>query len=146
VDLISSHAPWSRTPRLVPDSAVGDGSVYDGMPATLPSEKDIWPSPTKVKAAYGTSIEYSMRSLVSYVVHHGTDRTVLVVLGDHQPATIVSGRDADHDVPVSVIAKDPRVLSRIGSWHWQDGLHPSPTAPVWRMDGFRDRFLQAYAR
>ena len=115
VDLISSHAPWSRTPRMVADGSVGDGSVYDGMPATLPSEKDIWPSPTKVKAAYGTSIEYSMRSLISYVVHHGTDKTVLVVLGDHQPATIVSGRDADHDVPISVIAKDPRVLGRIGS-------------------------------
>jgi hypothetical protein len=145
IDLISSHAPWSRTPRMVPDSAVGDGSAYDGMPATLPSEKDIWPSPTKVRAAYGQSIEYSMRSLISYVVHHGTDKTVLVVLGDHQPATIVSGRDADHDVPISVIAHDPAVLRRIGSWGWQDGLHPSPRAPVWRMDRFRDRFLAAYA-
>jgi hypothetical protein len=145
VDLLSSHAPWSRTPRMVADSAVGDGSVYDGMPATLPSEKDIWPSPTKVRAAYGSSIEYSLQSLVSYVVHHGTDKTVLVVLGDHQPATIVSGRDADHDVPISVIAKDPAVLGQISSWHWQDGLHPSPEAPVWRMDRFRDRFLSAYA-
>ena len=146
VDLISSHAPWSRTPRMIPDSTVGDGSVYDGMPATLPSEKDIWPSPTKVRAAYGTSIQYSLRSLVSYAVHHGTDSSVLVVLGDHQPATIVSGRDADHDVPISIIAKDPAVLSRIDSWHWQDGLHPSPDAPVLRMDRFRDRFLAAYAK
>ncbi len=95
VDLISSHAPWSRTPRMVPDSAIGDGSVYDGMPATLPSEKDIWPSPTKVKAAYGTSIEYSLQALVSFVAHHGTSKTVLVVLGDHQPATIVTGSNAE---------------------------------------------------
>ena len=116
------------------------------MPATLPSEADIWPSPTKVQAAYGTSIQYSLQSLVSYVVHHGTYRTVLVVLGDHQPATIVSGQGADHDVPISIIAKDPGVLERISSWHWQDGLHPSPTAPVMRMDRFRDRFLAAYAR
>jgi hypothetical protein len=146
MDLISSHAPWSRTPRMIPDSSVGDGSAYDGMPATLPSEKDIWPSPTKVKAAYGSSIEYSMSSLISYVVHHGTDKTVLIVLGDHQPATIVSGRKADHDVPISVIAKDPHVLSRIDSWHWQVGLRPSPDAPVLRMDRFRDRFLAAYAQ
>ncbi len=145
IDLITSHAPWSRTPRMVPDSAVGNGSVYDGMPATLPSERDIWPSPTKVRAAYGSSIQYSMQSLVSFVTHHATDKTVLIVLGDHQPATIVSGRDADHDVPVSIIARDPAVLQRISSWGWQDGLHPSPSAPVMRMDRFRDRFIAAYA-
>ena len=146
IDLISSHAPWSRTPRMVPQSAVGDGSVFDGMPQTLPSEKDIWPSPTRVQAAYGNSIEYSLNALVSFVQHHGTEKTVLVVLGDHQPATIVSGQGADHDVPVSVIARDPRVLERIDDWGWQRGLHPSPDAPVWRMDSFRGRFLDAFAQ
>jgi phosphatidylglycerophosphate synthase len=33
--------------------------------------------------------------------HHGL---VLVVLGDHQPATVVTGESASHDVPVPVIA------------------------------------------
>ena len=144
IDLISSHAPWSRTPRMVAPSSVGDGSVFDGMPATLPSEKDIWPSPTRVQAAYGTAIQYSLNSLVSFVQNHGTDKTVLVVLGDHQPATIVSGEGADHDVPISVIAHDPRVLAKIDGWGWQRGLHPSPDAPVWRMDSFRARFLDAF--
>jgi hypothetical protein len=72
------------------------------------------------------------------------DNLVLVVLGDHQPATIVSGDHAGHDVPVSVIAHDPTVLDRIGSWGWQAGLRPDPHAPVWPMDAFRDRFLTAY--
>jgi hypothetical protein len=31
---------------------------------------------------------------------------VLVVLGDHQPASIVAGQGASHDVPVSIIAAD----------------------------------------
>ena len=130
IDLISSHAPWSRTPRMIPQSAVGDGSVFDGMPQTLPSEKDIWPSPTRVRAAYGNSIEYSLNALVSFVQHYGTDKTVLVVLGDHQPATIVSGQDADHDVPISVIAHDPRG-ARAGSTAGagRRGLHPSPDGP-----------------
>ena len=146
IDLISSHAPWSRTPRMIDPRLVGDGSAYDGMPATLPSERDIWPSPARVRSAYGRSIEYTLSALVSFVERHGTDRTVLVVLGDHQPATIVSGRDADHDVPVSVVAHDPAVLRRIDGWGWQAGLLPGPAAPVWRMDSFRDRFLRAYAR
>ena len=51
---------------------------------------------------------------------------MLVVLGDHQPATIVTGESADHDVPISIIAHDPAVLDQISGWGWQDGLRPEP--------------------
>jgi phosphatidylglycerophosphate synthase len=146
IDLLSSHAPWSRTPRLVAQSEVGDGSVFDGMPSTLPSKSVVWRSPSRVRAAYGQSIEYSLRSLVSFVEHYGNDNTVLLLLGDHQPATIVSGQDADHDVPISVVAHDPSVLAPFAGWGWQDGLRPSPDAPVARMDTFRDRFVTAFSR
>jgi hypothetical protein len=145
IDLITSHAPWSRTPHLIDQAAVGDGSVFDGMPETLPSEADIWPDPQRVRAAYGHAIEYSLSALVRFVTTYGDDDTVLVVLGDHQPATIVSGPDAGHDVPVSVIARDPGVLRSIAGWGWDDGLRPRPDAPVWRMDEFRDRFVAAYS-
>jgi len=144
IDLITSHAPWSRTPRMIDQAEVGDGSVYDGMPEQLPSAGDIWPSPERVKAAYGESIEYSLEALVSFVTHYGDDDLVMVVLGDHQPATIVSGEGADHDVPVAVLSRDRTVLDRVSDWGWTDGLRPDPDAPVWRMDAFRDRFLAAF--
>ncbi len=144
IDLITSHAPWSRTPRLVDQATVGDGSIFDGMPEQLPSERDIWPDPDRVRAAYGDAIAYSLRALVRFVKAYGDDDLVLVVVGDHQPATIVSGPDAGHDVPVSVIARDPDVLDRITGWGWEAGLRPGPDAPVWRMDEFRDRFVAAY--
>jgi len=144
IDLITSHAPWSRTPRMIDQAAVGDGSVYDGMPEQLPSEADIWPSPERVKAAYGESIEYSLEAFVSFVTTYGDDDLVVVLLGDHQPATIVSGEDAGHDVPVAIVARDPAVLDRISGWGWNAGVRPEPDAPVWRMDLFRDRFLAAY--
>jgi hypothetical protein len=66
------------------------------------------------------------------------------MLGDHQPATIVSGEGAGHDVPVTIIARDPAVLDRVSGWNWTEGLRPATDAPVWRMDAFRDRFLAAY--
>jgi len=144
IDLITSHAPWSRTPRMIDQSRVGDGSVFQGMPEQLPSESDIWPSPPRVRAAYGDAIEYSLTALVSFVKTYGDDDLVLVVLGDHQPSTIVSGQDAGHDVPISVIARDPAVLRRISDWGWGAGLRPEQDAPVWRMDAFRDRFLAAF--
>lgn len=144
IDLITSHAPWSRTPRMVEWSDVGDGSVFDPMPGELPSAGDIWPAPERVKAAYGDSIEYSLTALLRFITTYGDDDLVVVVVGDHQPATIVSGEDAGHDVPVSVVAADPAVLGRIAPWAWQPGLLPAPDAPVWRMDEFRDRFLAAF--
>jgi hypothetical protein len=144
IDLITSHAPWSRTPRMLPQSAVGDGSVYDGMPEELPSETDIWPSPERVRAAYGDAIEYSLRAVLSFVTAYGDENLVVVMLGDHQPASIVSGEDAGRDVPIAMVARDRAVLDRISGWGWTDGLRPAADAPVWRMDAFRDRFVAAY--
>lgn len=144
IDLISSHAPWSRTPRLVAPDSVGDGSVFEGMPETLPSESDIWPDPSRVREAYAGSIAYSLGSVFSFLATARDDDLVIVMLGDHQPATIVSGEDPGQDVPVTVIAADPAVVDLISGWRWDDGLRPSDEAPVWRMDAFRDEFLAAF--
>ena len=146
IDLVSSHAPWSRTPHLIDQAKVRDGSVYDGMPSTLPSKSAVWRTPANVRTAYGQSIQYSMNSLISFVQHYGNDNTVLVLLGDHQPANIVSGQNADHDVPVTVVTRDQSVLSQFAGWGWQQGMHPSPDAPVSRMDTFRDRFIAAFSQ
>ena len=144
IDLISSHAPWSRTPHMIDWDKVGDGSVFHGMPEQAPSEKVVWRSPQSVRAAYGQSIEYSLNTLISFVQTYADDDLVLILLGDHQPATIVSGHGASHDVPITIIAHDPAVMDRISGWGWQDGMRPDPQAPLWPMDDFRDRFLTAY--
>ena len=145
IDLVTSHAPWSRVPWLIDQRAVGDGSVFEGMPEQLRSEADIWPDPDRVRAAYGDAIEYSLRALLRFVTAYGDDDLVLVVVGDHQPASIVSGPGAGYDVPVAVVAKDPTVTDRIAHWGWDHGLRPQPDAPVWRMHEFRDRFVASYS-
>jgi hypothetical protein len=98
----------------------------------------------KSREEYGKSIEYSVTSLTQWLERYGTDDTVLVFLGDHQPIARVSGNNASRDVPVSIVAKDPKVLDKISSWNWTDGIKPATKAPVWKMDTFRDRFLTAY--
>jgi hypothetical protein len=144
IDLVTSHAPWSRVPRLVAPARVGDGSVFDGMPQQTASKRVVWRSPQRIRQAYGESVRYSLRALVSFVATYGDRDTVLVFLGDHQPARIVTGDRGGHDVPVTLLARDPAVLDRISGWGWQPGLRPHPDAPVWRMDTFRDRFLTAF--
>jgi hypothetical protein len=144
VDLISSHAPWTRIPRLISWDDVGDGSIFDRVPAEASGKAKLFGDAKRARRAYGHSIEYSMRTFLSFVQRYGDDDTVLVVLGDHQPATLVTGQGATHDVPISIVARDPRVMQRIAGWGWQDGMLPSPRAPVWPMESFRDRFLTAF--
>jgi phosphatidylglycerophosphate synthase len=144
VDLISSHAPWTRIPRLISWADVGDGSIFGRVPAEESTQASLFGDAKRARAAYGHSIEYSLGTLFSFVQRYGDDDLVLVVLGDHQPATVVTGQGASHDVPISVIAHDPKVMEQIAGWGWQDGMLPSPQAPVWPMAAFRDRFLTAF--
>jgi hypothetical protein len=145
VDLISSHAPWTRIPQLISWDDVGDGSIFDRIPAEESTQAGLFGDAERARAAYGHSIEYSMRTIFSFVRRYGDDDLVMVVLGDHQPATLVTGHDdPSHDVPISVIAHDPKVIKRIAGWSWQDGMLPSRSAPVWPMAAFRDRFLTAF--
>ncbi|HEX5087789.1 MAG TPA: CDP-alcohol phosphatidyltransferase family protein [Nocardioides sp.] len=144
IDLISSHHPWTPLPTMVPWDQVGDGSIYDSQ-SQSPTSEEVFKDPDKVKEMYGRSVEYSWQALTSFLTTYNDPNLVLVVLGDHQPHGYVSGEHVGHDVPVSVIAQDPAVMQRIAGWGWQDGLRPSPDADVWRMDTFRDKFLQAFS-
>jgi phosphatidylglycerophosphate synthase len=144
VDLISSHAPWTRIPRLISWGDVGDGSIFDRLPAEESTRASLFGDAERARAAYAHSIEYSLSTIFSFVQRYGDDNLVLVVLGDHQPATVVTGHGASHDVPISLIAHDPEVMHQIAGWSWQDGMRPSPRAPVWPMAAFRDRFLTTF--
>ena len=144
VELTSSHGPWAPLPTTVDPALLGDGSVFDGIEADAVTATQLWSDRSDVPGAYRTSIAYSLTSLLSFVESHADDDLVVVMLGDHQPSTIVSGFGGDREVPVTVIARDPRVLARISGWGWSPGLRPGERAPVWPMAAFRDRFLTAY--
>jgi hypothetical protein len=136
IDLVSSHTPWTRIPPFIGWSRVGNGSIFNRLPIDRSGLTDT-------QQGYSRSIEYTLRTLFSFVQRYGTPKTVLVVLGDHQPSRVLSGRPG-HDVPISIIAHDPAVLRAIDSWGWTDGMQPADTAPTWPMSSFRNRFLNAF--
>jgi hypothetical protein len=153
VDLVSSHTPWTRIPRLVRWNQLGDGSIFKHIPTQETGNGSVRVNSTwsflqingsaSVQAAYGQSIQYTMNSLVSFVQHYRDPNLVLIALGDHQPWSVVSGDEPGHAVPISIIAR-PAVLKRIAGWGWSDGLRPSSRGPVWPMSAFRDRFLTTF--
>ncbi|HXS64661.1 MAG TPA: CDP-alcohol phosphatidyltransferase family protein [Streptosporangiaceae bacterium] len=144
IDLVSSHIPWAPLPTMVPWSKALDSSVYDPMPARSESADQVWRNSDTVRKFYGQSIQYSLTALTTWVTELNDPNLVLIVYGDHQPHTVVSGPGATHEIPISIIARDPSVFRQIGSWHWQDGLLPGPGAPSEPMDAFRNQFLRAF--
>ncbi|MFI5930532.1 sulfatase [Actinoplanes sp. NPDC051494] len=144
ITLVSSHTPWAPLPSTAAWDQLGDGSLYSAQHEQATSTAEVWKDTDRIRTAYATSIAYSVGNLISWVREYGDDNLVLVFLGDHQPAPVVVGDTASHDVPVTIVAHDQHVLDQIAGWGWTDGLRPGPDAPVWPMDEFRDRFLTAF--
>jgi hypothetical protein len=142
--LVSSHTPWAPLPQFIDWNDVGDGSVYESIEKDGKRPSSIWKDPAKVKREYSRSIQYTLTCVISWMQEFGDENTVLVFLGDHQPAPIVVGDGASHDVPITIVAKDKTVMDKVAGWGWTDGLKPAPQAPVWPMNEFRDKFLTTF--
>src|SRR5262249_21391897 len=130
LDLVSSHTPWTKIPTMVPWDQLGDGTIFNSIPVSKISRTALFNDPPKARQAYGQSIRYTMTALFSFLQQSKDPNLVLVVLGDHQPSAIITGEGPTHDVPVSVISKDPKVFDQISGWDWQHGMRPDAAAPI----------------
>ncbi|MFC9279458.1 sulfatase [Streptomyces collinus] len=142
--LASSHNPWSPIAHMIDWKDLGNGKVFYRIKKEGTDPTEVWKSAKRVRTEYRKAIQYSLDSLTQWVQRYGDDNTVLVFLGDHQPVPTVTGGTADRDVPVTIVARDPKVLDRVSGWGWTEGLKPAHDAPQWSMDKFRDRFMTAY--
>src|SRR5262249_24816844 len=98
ITLPSSHTPWAPLPKYLGWDQLGDGSVFGPIAQAGSTPEKVWKDSAQVRQAYAQSIQYSLESLISWVVKYGDKNLVLVFLGDHQPAPIVTGQNASHDV------------------------------------------------
>jgi hypothetical protein len=146
IDLTSSHWPWAPLPTMVPWDKVGDGSIFDPMPAKSESRATVERSANLERQFYARSMQYSMQALTSWVTELNDPNLVLILLGDEQPDTPISTPgQVSHNVPISIIAHDPSVFRQIASWRWQDGLLPGSSAPLELMSAFRNQLLDAFS-
>ncbi|MFE9598095.1 sulfatase [Streptomyces hokutonensis] len=144
--LASSHNPWSPIAHTIPWNQLGDGTIFNQIKKEGTNPTEVWKSAKRVRTEYRKAIQYSVDSLTQWMQRYGNKNTVLVFLGDHQPVPTVTGGTADRDVPITIVAHDPKVLDKISSWGWTDGLKPADNAPVLSMDKFRDRFMTTFAK
>ncbi|ELP65577.1 sulfatase [Streptomyces turgidiscabies] len=142
--LASSHNPWSPIAHTIDWDDLGDGTIFNKIKKEGTNPTEVWKSAKSVRTEYRKAIQYSLDSLTQWMQRYGDDNTVLVFLGDHQPVPMVTGGSTSRDVPVTIVARDPKVLDRVADWGWTEGLKPAADAPEWSMDKFRDRFMTAY--
>lgn len=143
VALISSHAPWTPVPELIDWDLVGDGVVFNRWANSGDPPAVVWRDIERIRDQYRLAVAYSMETVLSYAAR--LDRpTLLVVLGDHQPAPLITGPEASRDVPVHILATDAALVAPWLEADFADGLVPPPGGDALRMDGFRPLFHRLY--
>lgn len=142
VALISSHAPWTPIPDLLPWTDLSDGLEFNEMATRGPTPRDLWKNRDDIRDAYRRAMAYSLEATFTHIARLGADTPLILVAGDHQAAGFVAGSD-NRDVPMHVIGP-PDLVEMINHWGWTDGLVPSGDVPARRMDRFRNDFLTAF--
>ena len=143
VALITSHAPWTPLPVIVPWEDVGDGAIFDGSHRQGDSPKAVWSDPDRIREQYALSLDYALEVVGQYIARDG-DGAVFIVLGDHQPAPLLTGQDAPPDVPVHFIADDPDLLTRLPDTFFAPGIFPDPDAPILPMQNMYSLITTAF--
>ena len=143
VALSSSHAPFTPVPELLPWDELGNGTVFNDMAASGDTPEQVWSDANRVREQYRLAVNYSLRTVFDYVSRHASEPDLVIVVGDHEPAPFISGHASTH-VPIHVIGP-PALLQNIDTWDWSTGLVPDEAVKPWRMDRFRQRFVDAFS-
>lgn len=144
VALISSHAPWTPILPVLDGAAVGNGAVFGAYRGSGESPAQLWRDPARVREHYARSLDYALAVAERFSIRELPPDTVLILLGDHQPAALVTGNAAPRSVPIHVLAADPALLQPFLDWDFVPGLLPDTARPH-PMEAFRDWFVQAYS-
>lgn len=142
--LVSSHAPWDEQPAVVGDwKRLGDGSIYSKMD---PVRFDVdWTSLEKGTDAYARSIEYDLHAIEKFLVDFVGDDSLVIVLGDHQPAPDITLGSPAHGVPVHVISRDAEFVDSFRKRGYVAGMRPDPGSVRKGMETFLPDLLRDFS-
>ena len=139
IALISSHAPWTPILEVEADwDAIGDGSIFERWREYGDPPPVLWQDMERVRDHFVMSVEYSVQVSLDWAARFLDDDTLLILLGDHQPAAVITGQDASGAVPVHIISRNAELVEPFRQRGFIDGLIPDYPAPAPRMSELRD--------
>ena len=93
---------------------------------------------------YAETLEYVLQAVTSFITTYGSDNTLVILMGDHQPMGFIAGEGASHQVPVHLIARDETLLRALDGGSWAAGMTPASTGPVMGMDALRAHIVTTF--
>lgn len=141
IGLMDSHAPWGPLPVHQPWDIVSDGSVFDGTQRH--GDTHSWAKPAPVRIAYGKSLDQTLKLLGEYLALYADD-ALFIVVGDHQPASVIDGWAPSSEVPMHIISAAPELLERLPALHFNDGMRPVASAEALPMESVRRMLSEVY--
>ncbi len=144
--LISSHAPWVPILPVLDWDRIDDGSVFERWGDAGARPSDLWRDPARVRRNFARSLAYAVQVAGEYGARRVDGETLLILLGDHQPAPIITGPDASNRVPVHVVSGDPALVEAFVERGFTRGMRPPTTAAAPRMAVMRAWLHDAFGR
>ena len=145
VALISSHAPWTPIPEVLPWREIEDGRVFARFVEGQDPPSVVWQDSARVRRLYSEALAYSIETMASFLRERLADGSVVLLLGDHQAAPLLTGPDAGRAVPAHLILPS-ELADAAEALGWPRGVRPTADAPSWRMDRVKARLLEAFSR
>jgi hypothetical protein len=124
---ITSHIPFHPIPPYQPDwKKVLTASPYDpDEVASLQNTSVPW---LNMVPSYVGMIKYDFSWLRGYLDQPKARDYVMLVLGDHQPTSSITGEGASWDVPVHIIASRQALVDRFIRAGFTSGMQPQRKA------------------
>ncbi|MEJ6388783.1 sulfatase [Gymnodinialimonas sp. 2307UL20-7] len=142
VALVSSHAPWTPVPDLLPWEAITDGTEFNSMAQAGDPPEVVWRDHDRVRDQYRLAIDYSLQVVFEYAALHAETPPLIIAVGDHQAAGFIA-LDERAEVPIHVIGPEA-LVSRLGALAPSPGLLPPDEAEAIGMETARDILLTAF--
>ncbi|MCA1788677.1 MAG: sulfatase [Thioalkalivibrio sp.] len=143
--LISSHAPWVPIlPILDEWETIGDGAIFRQWEGEGEAPESLWRNHDRVREHFALSVAYALDVAGRYAAAFTDERTLLILLGDHQPAQIITGSNPSPGVPVHVISGDPALLEPFRERGFAAGAWPVSENTETGMDRFREWLHDGY--
>jgi hypothetical protein len=120
---ITTHIPFRPTPPYQPDwsRVTSDRPYSDEATEKAMADEIDWHG---LFQGYINTINYTFRWLAGYQALPQPRESVLILLGDHQPAGGITGPDATWNVPVHIITSNKTIADRLRIHGFQDGVNP----------------------
>jgi hypothetical protein len=143
--MISGHYPFSLIPRLFENlSELGDGSVYseEGAVRVLPIPAG---AATAGAAGYAAAMEYQLEVVSDYAARYlAGRRALIVVVGDHQPYSGITGQGKPRSVPIHVLSREAAVLEPFLKRGYSPGLVPRQGLPHAGLETFLPALVEDF--